>query len=353
MNIVIFGLSISSSWGNGHATLWRGLCEALAKRGCRVVFFERDAPYYAENRDLTEIPGGELLFYKEWSDIQTRAKTELTNADCALVTSYCPNGREAARLVLDSTARVKAFYDLDTPVTLDALHNGKTVDYLPENGLGDFDVVLSYTGGTALSALQTELGAKRVAPLYGSVNPDVHYPVPPDPQYVCDLSYLGTYAEDRQAALEMLFIEPARQKPDTKFVLGGAMYPDSFPWTQNMYFVRHLPPREHPAFFASSRFTVNVTRRAMAQMGYCPSGRLFEAAACGTPVLSDVWEGLEQFYTPGDEILCACTTEEALQVLEMSDEERNQIARNARERTLSEHTATHRADELLQILQGT
>lgn len=352
VKIVVFGLSISSSWGNGHATLWRGLVAALARRGHRVVFFERDVSYYAENRDYTDLPGGELVFYTDWDAAAPTAREHLADADAALVTSYCPDGQEACRLMLDAPVPVKAFYDLDTPVTLDALRAGKPVDYLPVNGLGDFDLVLSYTGGAALTALQRDLGARRVFPLYGSVDTEVHRPVLQLERFRADLSYLGTYAEDRQAALIQLFIEPAQQMPHQRFLLGGAMYPADFPWTNNIFFVRHLPPYEHPAFYSSSRLTLNVTRRAMKEMGYCPSGRLFEAAACGCALLSDTWEGLEQFYTPGQEILIGESSPQAIAALELSDAELTQIARNARERTLAEHTADKRAEELVNALQN-
>ena len=159
------------------------------------------------------------------------------------------------------------------------------------------------TGGGALDALRTQLHARRTAPLYGHADPEVHRPVPFEPRFAARLSYLGTYASDRQAALEALFIAPARKRPDLRFMIGGAQYPRDFPWTQNIFFVRHLPPQEHPAFFCAGRLTLNVTRAAMAAMGWCPSGRLFEAAACGTALLSDTWDGLDHFFVPGHEIL--------------------------------------------------
>jgi spore maturation protein CgeB len=346
MKLVVFGLTMSSSWGNGHATLWRGLCRALLRRGHDVVFFERDVPYYREHRDLWELPGMELRLYPDWEGVLNEARGHLADADVAMVTSYCPDGVAATDLVLSSPARRRVFYDLDTPVTLDQLKQGKPVFYLGPRGLGDFDLVLSYTGGTALDELRDRLGARRVAPLYGHVDPEVHRPMPPAPQYRADLSYLGTYAEDRQAALERLFIEPARRLPGLRFLIGGAQYPHQFPWTDNIYFVRHLPPEEHPAFFCSSRLTLNVTRAAMAAMGYCPSGRLFEAAACGAPLLSDCWEGLDRFFTPGEEIAVAKTTEDAIAALQLSDAELARMAAAARERTLAEHTSDRRALDL-------
>lgn len=353
MKIVVFGLTVSSSWGNGHATLWRGLCRALNRRGHRVVFFEQDVPYYATNRDLFEIPGGDLVLYETWETALPRAAAEIADADVAMVTSYCPHGIEATDLVLNTPRATRVFYDLDTPVTLSRLQAKETITYIGPHGLGGFDLVLSYTGGGALEKLRTELGARRVAPLYGHVDPNVHRPVDPVAQYGCDLSYLGTYATDRQAALQRLFIEPAAQRPLRRFLIGGAQYPQDFPWKPNIFFVQHVPPPEHPAFFSSSRITLNVTRHAMAEMGWCPSGRLFEAAACGTPILSDHWKGLDTFFEPGEEILIARDTEDTVNALDLSEAELRRIAKAARERVLEEHTSDRRAQELETLLAGT
>jgi spore maturation protein CgeB len=353
MRFVIFGLTVSSSWGNGHATLWRGLARALARRGHEIVFFERDVPYYAGNRDLTELPGGELVLYDHWDDVLPRAHRELLGADIAIVTSYCPDGVAATTLIGDEAASaLSVFYDMDTPVTLDNVRAGRDVAYLGPRGLRDFDLVLSYTGGPSLHELRSLLGARRVATLYGHVDPSVHRRVAPVPTYRCALSYLGTYAADRQAALEALFIAPARRLPQHDFLIGGAQYPAAFPWTPNIRFVRHMPPAEHPAFFSSSRLTLNVTRRAMADNGWCPSGRLFEAAACGTPVLSDWWPGLDEFFLPGREVIVARTTADAVAALELDDAQAARIAADARERVLADHTSDRRAQQLEQLLEG-
>lgn len=356
MKLAIFGLTLSSSWGNGHATLWRGLCRALAGLGHRIVFFERDVPYYATTRDLFELPGTDLVLYSDWESILPRARQEAAEADVAMVTSYCPDGIAATGPVLDAAARdggpLAVFYDLDTPVTLFQLRAGESVPYIGPEGLGGFDLVLSYTGGSALDELRERLGARRVAPLYGSVDPGAHRPATAQEDYRSDLSYLGTYAADRQEALDRLFLEPARRMPEKRFVLAGAQYPPDFPWRPNLFFVRHLPPADHPAFFCSSPLTLNVTRAAMAAMGYCPSGRLFEAAACGTAVLSDIWEGLDEFFAPGQEILLASRTAEAMDALALSHEEIRRIGAAARERTLAEHTAQRRARQLVDLLES-
>jgi spore maturation protein CgeB len=351
MKLVIFGLTITSSWGNGHATLWRALCRALHRRGHEVVFYERDVSYYASNRDLFSLDGITIVLYDDWTQIEYTARRQVLDADVAMVTSYCPDGVAASRLVLESASGVSVFYDLDTPVTLHQLKNGARVSYLPEEGLSGFDLVLSYTGGEALRELKERLGARDVAPLYGSVDPQLHRPAHPQLHYQCDISYLGTYAADRQEALVELFVEPARRLPNRKFVIGGAQYPEGFPWANNIFFVRHLPPSEHPAFFSSSRLTLNVTRKVMAEMGWCPSGRLFEAAACGVPIVSDAWDGLEDFFEPDREILIARNCAEAIDAIERPDAELRSIANAALERVLSQHTADYRVLELEKILE--
>jgi spore maturation protein CgeB len=351
MRFVIFGLTVSSSWGNGHATLWRGLCRALGRSGHAVTFFERDVPYYANHRDFLHPSDFNLRLYQDWDSVKVQARQELDNADCAMVTSYCPDGCVAADLVL-SAAALRTFYDLDTPVTLNTLAHQGEVSYIPRDGLTEFDLVLSYTVGKALHELKRQLGARRVAALYGSVDPSIHKRVAPSPQYSSDFSYLGTYAPDRQAQLDELFLETARRCPEKRFCIGGAQYPAEFPWTQNVYFVRHVPPPEHPAFYSSSKLTLNITRAAMAEMGYCPSGRLFEAAACGTPIVSDWWEGLDQFFEPG-EILIARRTEDVTDALDLEAGELEGLAQRARERVLGEHTAERRAAQLVSLVEAT
>ena len=352
LNLVIFGLSVSSSWGNGHAALWRGLINALLAAGHRVTFFEKDVPYYAENRDLDTLPeGGTLVLYRDWVEALPQMRRALAGADVGMVTSYCPDAAAATALVNDARPGLTCFYDLDTPVTLARLDAGEAVDYVGD-GLSAFDLVLSYTGGPALDALRTRLGARRVAPLYGSVDPDLHRPAASRPEYQALLSYIGTFARDRQAAVERFFVEPSRRLPGERFVLAGAQYPADFPWTPNTFFVRHLPPPEHPAFYSSSRLTLNVTRDAMARMGWCPSGRLFEAASCGVPILTDNWPGLDHFFAPETEILVADTTADAMDALRLPQDHLAAIARRARERTLDEHSAARRAATMIAAFEA-
>jgi spore maturation protein CgeB len=350
MKIVIFGLTISSVWGNGHAALWRGLCKALARAGHRIVFFEQDTPYYSSSRDLYSLADGELILYDTWRLAKLRAERELRDADAAIVTSSCPDALRATEAILSAVRPVSVFYDLDTPVTLSRLREGEPVTYIGERGLQDFDLVLSYTGGAALEGLRS-LGAHRVRPLYAHADPDIDRPVPKDERYACDLSWLGTYATDRRAMLDELFLAPARRRRRRTFLVGGAHYPQDLEWPKNVRFVQPVATEDRAAFFSSSRLTLNVTHSLIGCMGWCPSGRVFEAAACGTAVLSDEWSGLDEFYAPGSEILTARTTADALEALSLDDAALNRLRRAARERTLDEHTAGHRARTLVGYLE--
>ncbi len=350
MKIVVFGLTVSSSWGNGHATTWRALSRALAAAGHRLVFFERDTPYYAAHRDTTRVVGCDLRLYRGWEAAIDDARRELASADAAMVTSYCPDGAAACDLTLSECRGARVFYDMDTPVTLGRLEAGEAVDYLPKQGLSDFDLVLSFTGGRALDALRTTLGARRTAPLYGTVDPAVHHPAPGDERFRADLSYLGTFAADRRVAIEDLFVDPARRLPARRFVLAGALYPNDFPWQPNIWLLPHVEPGQHAAFFSSAWLSLNVTRGAMARWGWCPSGRLFEAAACAAPQITDWWEGLEAFFEPGEEILVARSADDVVDAMALSRGELVRIALAARERVLTQHAADVRARELVQML---
>lgn len=352
LKIVVFGLTMSSSWGNGHATLWRGLCRALDAMGHKVVFYERDVPFYAQHRDLQRPSYCQLVLYDDWAKVAADAERDLADACCGMVTSYCPDAIVASNLVLGSKAKVRAFYDLDTPITLQRAAMAKEVAYLPPRVFEGFDLVLSFTGGRALDGLREHLGARRAVPLYGSVDPEVHAPPSQPDGTNADFSYLGTYAADRQRILDELFLSPARRLPHKRFLLGGSMYPQDFPWEKNVYYVSHVPPPKHPSFYGGSGFTLNVTRQAMKDYGYCPSGRLFEAASCGVPVVTDAWEGLDRFFEPGREIIVAREAEDVVRALRMPEADRRRIAEAARARALRDHSAAVRAKELVSYLDG-
>lgn len=352
MRLVVFGLTVSSTWGNGHATLWRGLARALGEQGHALEFYEKDQPWYAAHRDVTEVSGGALRVYRDLGEIRRSAREAVDAADVAMVTSYCPDALAATELVLGSRARLKVFYDLDTGVTAAQLRAGEPVPWIGPRGLADFDLVLSFTGGRVLSLLRDALGARRTAPLHASVDPAVYRPSPPAAPFRGDLSYLGTWAASRQAGLEMLFVGPATRMPERTFVLAGSMYDDTFPWRPNIRYVRHLEPALQAAFFCSSPLTANVTRAEMAALGHCPSPRLFEAAACGIPVVSDWFDGLETFFQPGEEILVARTVQDVIEAVAAPREELAWIGRRARDRALAEHTTDVRARQLVAFCEA-
>lgn len=347
MDFVVFGLTASSTWGNGHATLWRGLARSLGEAGHGLVFLERDQPWYAAHRDLTALPGGTLRIYADLAAIAGEVDDALDAADVAMVTSYCPDALAATERVLASRARLKVFYDLDPGVTAERLSAGAAVPWLGPRGLRDFDLALSFAGAGALALLRDRLGAPRAAPLHGSVDPAVHRPSAAAEPFRGDASYLGTWAAGRQPGLSRLLLEPAARLPERTFVVAGSQYPADFPWRENVRYVRHLEPALHPAFFCSSPLTVSVTRPEMAALGRCPSPRLFEAAACGVPVLSDWFDGLDAFFEPGEEVLVATTADDAVRAIASPRGALARVGRRARERALADHTAAARVRQLV------
>ncbi|MGZ4837809.1 MAG: CgeB family protein [Terriglobales bacterium] len=346
MKITIFGLTLSSSWGNGHATPFRAIVRALHRRGHRVTFYEKDVPYYARRRDFDHCDYCNLVLYDEWDQVRPQALREARASDVVVCTSYCPEGGRIVDDVLPLQPPLRVFYDLDTPITLQNLEQGD-LEYLCRDQVGCFDLYLSFTGGRILDVLEQRWGARMARPVYGCVDPDVHNCVSERADLRCALSYMGTYAADRQHKLDALFLEPARRRPDSCFILAGSLYPRESTWPENVRLLEHVAPADHAALYSSSRLTLNITRDGMARYGYCPSGRFFEAAACGTPLITDHWQGLETFFSPGDELLVAPGVEDVLEALNAGDEELSRIAWRARERTLCQHTGDDRAREML------
>jgi spore maturation protein CgeB len=345
VRIVILGLTITSSWGNGHATTFRGLMRGLTRRGHSVLFLERDKPWYADNRDLPAPPYGDTQLYAGLDELQQRWSGAIKAADLVVVGSYVPDGVAVGALVQRLAAGITAFYDIDTPVTLAALADG-SCDYLTPELLRGFDLYLSFTGGPTLRYLEDTLGAPMARALYCSADPDVYRP-DPDAAPEWDLGYLGTYSPDRQPTVEALLCQPALGWDAGRFVVAGPQYPDDLHWPGNVERIEHLPPDRHRAFYAGQRFTLNVTRADMIRRGYSPSVRLFEAACCGVPIISDWWAGLDEFFRPGKEILIAGSAAEVLSTLRtMTPARRRAIANAARARVLAAHTGDHRAAEL-------
>jgi spore maturation protein CgeB len=347
LDLVVLGLSLSSSWGNGHATTYRALLRAFAARGHRILFLERDVPWYGDaHRDLAEPGFCELRFYDDLAGLQAW-QGRIAQADAVIVGSYVPQGVAVGRLVQQWAGGLKAFYDIDTPVTLAKLQRGDH-EYLAPELIPNYDLYLSFTGGPLLQRLVQEYGAPAARPLYCSVDTSSYRPVPAARRW--DLSYLGTYSDDRQPALERLLLQVARQAPQLRFIVAGPQYPADISWPANVERLEHVPPAEHPAFYAASRYTLNITRADMIRAGHSPSVRLFEAAACGTPIISDIWPGIESIFAPNAEIVLAEDAATVLAALARPEEARRQQAEAARSMVLVQHSATHRAAELEDLI---
>jgi spore maturation protein CgeB len=348
-DIVILGLSVTSSWGNGHATTFRGLIRGLAARGHRVLFLERDQPWYAGNRDEPHPAGAATVLYETLEELMAGYEHAVSEAALVIVGSFVPEGERVARWATSVARGRTAFYDIDTPVTLAKLAAGET-DYISAALIPQFDLYLSFTGGPTLRFIESEYGARMARVLYCAVDSEQYRPVPAPARW--DLGYLGTYSDDRQPVLDELMLEPARRWAAGRFAVVGPMYPESIRWPDNVEREIHLSPREHPAFYGAQRFTLNVTRAAMKQAGHSPSVRLFEAGACAAPIISDWWDGLDSLFAIGREILVSASAEETLRYLrDLADHRRRELGEAARRRILAEHTPAQRARQLEEYWQ--
>ncbi|MDB5037683.1 MAG: hypothetical protein JWQ35_1211 [Bacteriovoracaceae bacterium] len=351
LKIVFCGLSITSSWGNGHATTYRSLVRELTRKGHDVLFLERDQPWYAKNRDVGISSLGRVRLYSSLSELIVRFSEDIQTADAVIVGSYVPDGVSIGNWVLSKAGGVRVFYDIDTPVTLAAVASN-SCKYISKDLISKYDLYLSFTGGPLLQKIENVWGSPKARAFYCSIDVEQYYPEHRTPKW--DLGFLGTYSPDRQATLERLLLDPARILKDSRFVVAGAQFPENIQWGDNIERIAHLAPPEHRHFYNSQKFTLNTTRREMRRTGYSPSIRLFEAAACGTVIVSDPWTGLDEFFEPDEEILIARTSKEVQRILtKMGDDQRREIGINARHRVLSEHSSVRRTAELEFLIRET
>ncbi|HEX8561712.1 MAG TPA: glycosyltransferase [Flavobacterium sp.] len=345
MKFVVIGLSVTSSWGNGHATTYRALLKELSKLGHDILFLEKDVPYYASNRDLPNPDFCRLALYQSNDELMQEYRDEVANADVVIVGSYVQQGVEVGKWVINTAGGIKAFYDIDTPVTLAKLER-EDFEYITPSLIAKYDLYLSFSGGPILDHIERYYGSPAARALYCSVDPEHYFPEEELKKW--EMGYLGTYSVDRQPTVDLLLNKTATLYPEGKFVVAGPQYPSQIEWPQNVERIEHLPPAEHRKFYNSQKYTLNVTREDMIRAGYSPSVRLFEAAACGVPIISDYWDGLTSLFEEGTEILIARTAEDVLKYLnEIDDVERKQIGEKARQKVLKIHTAAARAAELV------
>lgn len=349
MKFVIIGLSVTSSWGNGHATTYRALLKELNAMGHDILFLEKDVPWYAPHRDMPGPDFCQIGLYKTNEELKTSYKEEIEKADVVIVGSYVQQGVEVGNWAIETAKGVTAFYDIDTPVTLAKLER-KDYEYLDRDIISKYDLYLSFSGGPILRHLEEHYGSPMARALYCSVDPDLYYPEERPKKW--KMGYLGTYSDDRQPTVQELLNKPAAQFPSEKFVVAGPQYPEDFPWSKNVERIDHLPPAKHRDFYNSQEFTLNVTREDMIKAGYSPSVRLFEAAACGVPIISDYWDGIHSIFEQEKEILIARSSKEVEEYFRsISEEERKQIGENARQKVLKSHTAQARAKELVNYVK--
>ncbi|PRH89081.1 glycosyltransferase [Labrys okinawensis] len=342
---LFLGLSLSSSWGNGHATTFRALLRGLHALGHEITFLERDVPWYRDNRDLQQPDFCDLRYYASVSELRSEHRALLRAADVIVVGSFVPEGVAVIETAAALSTGSLCFYDIDTPVTLAKLASHDN-EYIAGHQIKLFDIYFSFTGGPTLERLRLQFGAKRAEALYCSVDETRYAPTGEEP--VWDLGYLGTYSPDRQPTLERLLIDVATRMPGHRFVVAGPQYPSGMSWPRNVDRLAHLPPSEHASFYSRQRYTLNVTRADMIAAGWSPSVRLFEAAACGCPVVSDRWPGLEDLFPAGKAIHAAETTDDVCQLLNTIDEaSRREVAARARDIVLTSHTGRARARELV------
>jgi len=353
MRFVFFGLSIASAWGSGHATTYRGLIRELSRRRHRSIFYERRTEWYDQNCDLPQAEYCDIRRYHSWPPPD--AGEAVGAADVVVLGSFAGagygDGVAIAEWLPRHTRALLVYYDIDTPRTLAAFRENGHTHYLQRSQLPYFDLVLSFAGGPVLDELR-RWGARRVEPFYCAIDPELHHPGTPAAAYRCDLGYMGTYDPSRQDMVEALLLAPARRRPQRRLVLAGAEYPaevlDHLP--PNVVHYTHVNPADHPAFHASCAWEVKATRGPMRRIGWAPSVTLFEAAACGAPLISDRWPGFEEFFQPGTEALLADTASDVLAFLELSEAERRRIGEAGRRRVLASHTYAHRVDQLETLL---
>ncbi len=351
MRIAFYGSSLLSAYWNGAATYYRGILKALAGAGHHIVFYEPDAYGRQEHRDIDPPDWAEVVVYPATEEGVARAFEAGRDADLVVKANgvgVFDAWLEAAVASLTSSRTTTVFWDVDAPATLDAMNSGANPALralVPRYGL-----ILTYGGGPEVVAAYTALGARRCVPIYNALDPETHHPVTPRKRFICDLAFLGNRLPDREARVDQFFFEPARMLPNWRFLLGGNGWDDKA-MPGNVGYLGHVYTADHNALNCSAKAVLNINRDSMARVGFSPPTRIFEAAGAGACIISDRWQGIEQFLEPGREILMAASGAEVADLLAgLSDAEAAAIGAAARRRVLAEHSYGRRAVQLLAAL---
>ena len=352
LNIAFFGSSLVSAYWNGAATYYRGIVRALHQRGHRVTFYEPDAFGRQQHRDMDDPDWATVVVYAgEGEEGVTRALEQARGADLVVKASgvgVFDELLEREVLALQRPGTSVVFWDVDAPATLDRVQNDPNDPFRPL--IPRYDLVFTYGGGNPVIDAYEALGARSCVPVYNALDPSTHHPVRPDPRFSADLGFLGNRLPDREARVEEFFLRAAERLADMRFLIGGNGWADKG-MPRNVTPLGHVYTHEHNAFNCTARAVLNVNRESMARYGFSPPTRVFEAAGAAACLITDAWEGVEQFLEPGREVLVARDGDEVAEHLRtLSSAKARDIGRAALVRVLAEHTYAHRAVQLEALL---
>jgi spore maturation protein CgeB len=354
LNIAFFGSSLVSAYWNGAATYYRGLIRCLAQRGHRITFYEPDAFERQQHRDMPDPDWAEVVVYQARNEGEVLQVVERARGTDLVVKASGVGVYdallEAAVLDLQSSNTMVVFWDVDAPATLERIHKDSGDAFwklIPR-----YDMVLTYGGGPPVVKAYVAAGARKCIPIYNALDPTTHHPMPPDARFEGDLGFLGNRLPDREKRVEEFFLRAASLLPHKTFIFGGNGWQDkSLP--ANVKYLGHVYTRDHNAFNCTPRAVLNVNRDSMARFGFSPPTRVFEAAGAGACLISDHWQGIEQFLEPDNEVLIAENGHDVVAHLEeLTPERARSIGESAMRRVLAEHTYAHRAEQVEQVLSG-
>lgn len=352
MRIAFFGSSLVSAYWNGAATYYRGILKALHKLGYSITFFEPDAYERQKHRDLQDVPYAEDIVYAPKVPAVKTCLLRAREFDVIVKASgigVFDQMLEKEILELKAPNRKVIFWDVDAPATLQRITADPDDPFRPL--IPEYDMIFTYDGGDPVVQAYTRFGARLCVPVYNALDADTHYPVAPQPRFRADLSFLGNRMPDRESRVREFFFKPVERMPHKQFILGGSGWEYNRPALSNLRYVGHVYTADHNAFNVSPTAVLNISRQDMADYGYSPATRVFEAAGAGACVITDKWEGLEMFLKPQTECIAVSSGDELIDLLSyLTAEQATEIGSAARRRVLSEHTYEHRAKQLNRLL---